>query len=129
MMAMILLSMISSCALLKGDPSLTGQIYLNEQTQDKIEFPKKGIVAITWSSDQVKRFGGWICLPKDYPHEFSFFGYDAGRRMDVMLTSAQVGCFPYETMEMSDSKDRIVVTRWDGHKEDFKRIYVVHTPE
>jgi hypothetical protein len=123
MMAMIILSMISSCSCPKSDPFLTGQVYLNEQTQDKIEFPKKGIVAITWSSDQGIWAGGYLFgYPKDYPHEFSYAVYDAGRRMNVCrLTSSQAGRFPYTTMEISDSKDRITVIRYDGRKELFLR--------
>ena len=124
MMAMILLSMISSCTLPKADSSLTGQIYLNEQTQDKIEFTKKGTVVITWSSDEGVWAGDHFSgFPKDYPHEFSYAVYDAGRKMDVRyLASAQVLRFPYKTMEISDSKDRIIVTRYDGRKELFMKI-------
>ncbi len=130
-MAMILLVTISSCTAPKGDSSLTGQIYINEQAQDKIEFTKKGTVVITWSSDEGiwagEHFFGY---PKDYPHEFSYVVYDAGRKMEVLyLTSAQALRFPYRTMEISDSKDRIIVTRKDGRKELFMKIVSATEPE
>lgn len=123
MMATILLSMISSCTLPKADTSLTGQIYLNEQTQDKIEFPKKGTVTFTWASDQGIRRGDYIKgFQKDYPHKFSYAVYDADRKMEVCcIASELLRYFLYETMEISDSEDSIIVTRYDGRKELFMR--------
>jgi hypothetical protein len=123
-MAVFLLSTISSCALPKADPSLTGQTYLNEQTQDRMEFTKKGTVVITWSSDEGIRAGDYLFgYPKDYPHEFSYAVYDDGHKFTVLyLTSTQTLRFPYLTMEISDSKGMIIVTRKDGRKELFMRI-------
>ena len=113
MMAMILLSTMSSCGPLpKADSSLTGQIYVNEQTQHKIEFTKKGTVVITWVPDE-----------EDYPHEFSYAVRDAGRKIQLRgLSSSEALRFPYKTMEISDSKDKIIATRYDGRKELFMKI-------
>ncbi len=126
-MAMILLSTIPSCASPKEHSSLTGQIYINEQTQDKIEFTKEGKVVMTWSSDgEIGAANHSYGYSKDYPHEFSYEVYDAGRKMGVRyLTSAQVMRFPYKTMEISGSKDRIIATRYDGRKEIFIKIVSV----
>lgn len=111
----ILLGTISSCVTDKPDPTLAGKIYLNEQTQARMEFTKKGTVVITWSSDE----GYW----KDFPREFSYAVDDGGREIRVFgLTSSQALYFPYETIEISDSKDRIIVTRRGGHKELFMKI-------
>lgn len=94
-----------------------------------MEFTKKGTVIITWSLNENVQAGNYpIGLPKDYPHEFSFTIYDNGRRFDVLyLTSSQALRFPYKIMEISDSRDRITVTRYDDCKEVFKKIDSAHT--
>ncbi len=119
----IFLSMISSCALPKADPCLTGQVYLNEQTQDRMEFTKKATVIITWSSDEGFKINETVLgFVHNRPYEFSYAVYDGGRKMTVLyLTSSQAACFPYEMIEISDSKDRITATRRDGRKELFIR--------
>ena len=109
----IFLSMISSCVFPKTDPCLSGQIYLNDQTQDRMEFTKEGTVIITWSD---------VNVPHVYPHEYSYSVYDGGRKLTVLYLASTTIQFPYKVIEISDSKDKITVTRTDGRKELFIRI-------
>jgi hypothetical protein len=87
-----------------------------------MEFTKKGVV-ITWTSNEGiwdgDQFSGYL---KDHPYEFSYMIYDSGRKMEVIyLSSAQALHFPYSTIEISDSKDKIITIRYDDRKEVLMR--------
>jgi hypothetical protein len=120
---MIVLAVMTSCVMQKNDPHLMGHIYLNETTQDRIEFTGKDRVTITWASDQgtwnEQTFSGFR---KNTPYEFFYSINDGDTQMYIIMASIQVTRFPYDYIfEVSDSRDCITVTRNNGDKEIFKK--------
>jgi hypothetical protein len=113
-MAVILLSTISSCALPKADPSLTGQTYLNEHTQDRITFLEKGRLVITWAVCEKP----WI---KEYPYKFEYILYK-NEISFVGLTSGEMFFFPYKTLTFSDSREEIFFTDRNDKSGVFKKM-------
>jgi hypothetical protein len=115
-MAVILLSTISSCALPKADPSLTGQTYLNEHTQDRITFLEKGRLVITWAVCEKP----WI---KEFPYKFEYIIYKNDKEIHLIkMTSAEGFFFPYRTLNFSDSREELFFTDRNDKSGVFKKM-------
>jgi hypothetical protein len=112
--AVIVLSIVPCCVVIKKDASLAGRVYINEKTQDTIEFTKKGTIIIKLLSD--KEY--WS---KNYPNEFLY----TINNNDITVTglsSSQSLIFPYESFEISYLKERIIATTKKGSKEEYKLL-------
>jgi len=102
--AMILLSLSVSCSPdFKTVTSLKGRTYVNEQTQDKIEFTGDDTVVFTWSNYP----GDLGSYQRNQPYAFHYEIHD-NRELHVWGPAlSQSPGFPYRIMELSPSKDTI----------------------
>jgi len=115
--AFFALLVFSSCTLPKQDTSwLTGRMYVNEETSDKIEFIGERKFVITFSSSNFY----WV---KDFPYTFKYVMYENDNQLNpIEMTSGEGLYFPYRILRFSNSTDEIVFTDRSDKSGVFKRV-------
>lgn len=110
--------MISSCTLYSGEDYLVGQIYVNEETLDKIEFAEKGKIVFVWTSDEKPYWR------KDQPYEYYYHLTNNEIHVGGFQSSAEAFHFLCcKRLEFSDSKEEIFFTEKRSDRSGvFKRV-------